>query len=580
MSNATLVTISGPGAGKRFPIDEECTLGRSFNSDVYIGDLVVSRRHARIVQRQDGRHLLEDLGSGNGTYVNEKIVASYLLQPNDLVRIGGSTFRYEIDPQNETADIMTVVHDALETSTAPGFRVDVRDSSAQLEQYAAQLERDFDTIPEGRAKKMLESMYAVADVIATELDLAKLLDKVLNHLFDVFPQAERGFVFLVNPATGQLVPEAVSQRKGPVQKGLLFSQTLVDQLIQGREALIRGSALPGTMNVRPASPRQMAHAAATSTTKPFSEPSEKDAPKLGAPLLSKGEALGTIHLEGAPGSEPFSQDDLALLSAIARQAAVAITNARAGQSLVQQKRLEDDLRLARQIQQSFLPQRFPDIQGLSFQTHYAPALQVGGDFYDIIGISPTRIGILIGDISGKGVSAALLMAKVTSDIRMLARLNLSPAQVLTNANRSLLESGQDSMFATVIYIVLDLEARVFRIANAGHQPPIVCSTRFSGLSELDSATAVALGVIPEMVYAEESYQLVPGDVVVLYTDGINEAMNATRKEYGIDRLRAEIARGPANVKLVVERIIHDVRRFIGGAAQSDDQTIVAFGLTT
>jgi sigma-B regulation protein RsbU (phosphoserine phosphatase) len=183
----------------------------------------------------------------------------------------------------------------------------------------------------------------------------------------------------------------------------------------------------------------------------------------------------------------------------------------------------------------------------------------------------------VGDISGKGVSAALLMAKLTTDIRILSRSQHSPAEVLTHANAALAEGGQDAIFATVGYLLLDLDARTLTVSNAGHQPPLVVSPRFSGLVELDDATCVALGVMPDMEYQEKVYELVAGDVVVLYTDGINEAMNKHHQEYSMERLRAAVSNGSPDPALVVQRVLADVHRFVGGAAQSDDQTVVAFG---
>lgn len=592
---AVLVAIRGPSAGKRYSLSHECVLGRSFNSDVYVGDLNVSRRHARILLVDEGAHDVEDLGSGNGTFVNDRQVTRYRLRPNDVIRIGGSSFRYEpdVEPSRWGPEVLTVVADAV---TSHSGELRLSPTGDQLGKVSQQSTLDSDV--EGRALKMLEAMYAVADAIGTELDLDKLLEKILAHLFDVFAQAERGFVLLVNAATGQLVPEAVKQRGNrAAASGLKFSQTLVDQLLERGHGMIRGNTIPPNQaQTRPARPPpppgvddgfitenstfSLDEAAPSGSTPDTPSATQLlPVPKIGAPLICRGQVLGTLHLEGSAAGRAFSQEDLALLSAIARQAAVGIANARAGQALLVQQRLEADLRLARKIQESFLPQKLPQVPGLQFEAHYVPALHVGGDFYDIIGLGPTRIGILVGDISGKGVSAALLMAKLTSDIRLLSRSFARPSDVLTEANRMLMESGQDAMFATVLYIVLDLERRTFTVANAGHQPPLVCSRRFSGISELDDCTAVALGVVPDTVYPQEVYQLVPGDVVLLYTDGINEAMNRHGQEYGMQRLRLAAANGAAEPAIVLQRVVADVRRFVGSAAQSDDQTLVAFGLT-
>lgn len=566
----TLVAIRGPSAGKHYPITGACVLGRSFNSDVYIGDLNVSRRHAQITPSADGQCVLEDLGSGNGTFVNDQLVTRQRLAPRDIVRIGGSAFRFEPDPQPRWgSDVMTVIADMVEPESGE-LRLDA-ETTVQLRAAAAREAQGLATLRQDRAVGMLKAMYAVADVIADELDLPRLLDKVLEHLFAVFPQADRAFVLLVNRQTGQLVPEAVRHRSGSPGAGVSFSQTIVDQVLRRGTGVIGGTPGSGGAAGRPAKP-------ASAEASDARQVAAHTAPKMGAPLICRGEALGTIHLEGRPDALPFTPEDLPLLSAIARQAALAIANARAGQSLLLQERLEADLQLARRIQEGFLPRQLPRVPGLEFETYYAAAQHVGGDFYDVIELRPSLIGILVGDVSGKGVSAALLMAKLTTAIRLHAQTNPQPSAVLDHANSILIAAEQDAMFATVLFVLLDLEARTFTVANAGHQPPIVCSHRFSGVSELDDATAVALGVVPEMHYPQEIYQLVPGDVVLLYTDGINEALNREGKDYGMGRLRYAITGGRAAPAEVVRRVVADVQRFVRGAPQSDDQTLVAFGL--
>lgn len=615
----SLVAIRGPGAGKRYVLGEECSLGRSFNSDIYIGDLNVSRRHARIVT-VNGSHMIEDLGSGNGTFVNDKLVERQALRTLDIVRIGGSAFRYEEDLPGSrwSQEVLTVIGDMVEPRTGD-FRLDPG-TTAQLER-AVQEQQNLGPVGQKRALKMLQAMYAVADVVANELDLPKLLEKVLDHVLEVFPQAERGFVLLANEQ-GQLTPEAVKRRTGGDTRGLKFSQTIVDQVMRRGQGVIRGATIPpeelptgpgaepsrllissvseggaGRRGARPArvppalgraTPEEDAQLLGEGATfrlealpAPDSAPplgGTPEVPKMGAPLMCRGVALGTLHIEGAPGSHSFSPEDLGLLSAIARQAAIAIANARATQALIRQERLENDLQMARRIQESFLPLALPRVPQLEFETHYLAAQHVGGDFYDIVQLRPSQFGILVGDVSGKGISAALLMAKLSTAIRIYAQSNPDPASVMNHANRTLLETEQDAMFATVMFILLDLETRTFTVANAGHQPPMVCSHRFKGVSELDDATAVALGVVHNMEYPQEIYQLVPGDVVLLYTDGINEALNRQGREYGMKRLRRVVASGTAEPTLVVKRVVSDVKRFVGGATQSDDQTLVAFGM--
>jgi phosphoserine phosphatase RsbU/P len=568
---ASLVVVTGPNPGKRYELGQSCVLGRSFNSDVYVGDLNVSRRHAQI-ETSDRGHVLEDLGSGNGTYVNDaRIAHPHRLQPGDIVRVGGSSFRFEDERSRQrwSEDVLTVIADAAIIEAEHKRPCDGDTEPVKPVPH---------TLTPARAEKALEAMVAVADAIATELDLGRLLDKILDCLFEVFPQAERGFVLLTNPATGELIPEATKQRSS-FSSGLQFSRTVFNQVMAGGTGVIRGGATP------PAQPREVARGPdgryITSENNLFAldEGRQQGEPKMGAPLICRGECLGTLQLEAEPGSRAFFfSEDLGLLAAIARQAAVAIANSRAGQSLLAQQRLQDDLRLARQIQRSFLPQHLPQIAHLQLATHYQPALHVGGDFYDILELGPERVAMMVGDISGKGVSAALLMAKLTTDIRILSRSRLGPGELLTQANVALAASGQDAIFATVVYVLLDLAAGTLTVANAGHQPPLVVSRRFEGLGELDDATGVALGVMPDMVYAEKVYELAAGDVILLYTDGINEAMNKHHQEYSMDRLRTAMSTGPVEPGAVVQRVLSDVHRFVGSAAQSDDQTLVAFGV--
>jgi phosphoserine phosphatase RsbU/P len=567
---ASLVAVEGPASGKQYSLEEECVLGRSFNSDIVIGDLNVSRRHARIHKGIDGAFMIEDLGSGNGTFVNDEQVSQHRLVPRDVIRIGGSSFRYEPDAKSKwRPEVMTVladVSDYVDHDTGR-FKVSPKVDKSLVQEDA----RSIAAVPADRAPKMLQAMYAVADAIGSELELSRLMDKILSYLFEVFSQADRGIVLLVHPESGELVPEAVKQRSGRSGEGFSLSMTMVQQVLERGTGMIKGNTDPG---VSPLSPY------VTSETDKYAlEDGAAPVPRMATPLICGKQVLGTLSLEGVSAGAPFSREDLDLLSAIARQAAVAIANARAGQELLKQHRLDNDLRLARQIQESFLPQHLPQIAGIEFQAHYKPALHVGGDFYDIIRIDKSKIGLIVGDISGKGVSAALMMAKLTTDIRLLSRTYSEPADVLTHANRSLLEAGQDAMFATVIYLLLDLKQGTFTVSNAGHQPPMVASRRAEGVTELDDATAVALGVVPELVYPQQAYKLIAGDVVLLYTDGLNEATNRQRQEYGMNRLRHVVTGCPPAPSQLVQRLVADVQRFVGGAAQSDDLTLLAFGVT-
>jgi serine phosphatase RsbU (regulator of sigma subunit) len=573
---ASLVAISGAGSGKRYGLEKECVFGRSFNCDVVVGELAVSRRHARVRRQPGNQYLIEDLGSGNGTFVNDERVTQRLLQPRDVIRIGGTQFRFEGSPPTAgglAADVQTMMANMvqLEGITVPQSEHTIDASvTGPMRPGAGGLSAvgtDFLKLSEAKASAVLRAMIAVSDVVASEVSIERLLEKILDHLLAIFPQSASAYVLLKNEKTGELIPEAIKRRETTRAAALGVSQTMIHDLMDSHRGIIRPSS--SSDSLPPPHAHQHSQLPAAGVTA-----------KMGAPLICRNHSLGTILVEARDGQESFSEGELLVLTAVARQAALAITNARAGQALMDQKRLDDDLALARKIQRSFLPTRLPNIPGLDLQAHYVPAQKVGGDFYDIIQLDRNRVAIHAGDISGKGIGAALVAAKVASDIRLFCSAHLEPRVVLSKANNALLESGQDIVFATVALAVVDLADQTLTLANAGHQPPIVATSRHGGISELNDPSSVALGVMPDVEYDQRAYSLMAGDIVLMYTDGINEAMNRQRIEYGMENLLRAIGNGPAEASLIVERVVNDVRRFVGGAQQSDDQTLVAFGLPT
>jgi sigma-B regulation protein RsbU (phosphoserine phosphatase) len=228
------------------------------------------------------------------------------------------------------------------------------------------------------------------------------------------------------------------------------------------------------------------------------------------------------------------------------------------------------------VQESFLPQRAPDVQSYRFSAHYTPALDVGGDFYDFINLDRDRTGIVIGDVSGKGVSAALYMAKLGSDMRTLAFTEEGPAQALAKLNDLLVERSRRGMFATLLYLELDARDGRITISSAGHLPPII--RRADGeVSRLTTEGGSPLGILKGMAFGEDVRRIGRGDTVILYTDGIVEAMNFREELYGYERLAALVGKTASDPLTMKTAIIEDVNRFTGLSPQHDDMTLVCFG---
>lgn len=539
-----LTVIKGPMRSRTFDLEEDGLLGRSPSCQIYIGDLTVSRHHARL-RRTDQGFLVEDLGSGNGTFVNSVRITQRVLRDGDELTIGDCVFRFIADEKQDErwVSMVTVVasNEAGLIAIDSEPKIKLFDTTPDVDE--ADLKTDL-----VRAHRMLQTLYEVSDATSSVLEPTDLFNRILDLLFKFFPDAERGFIMQLDERN-QLIPGAIRRRKAEGHtKGLVVSHTVVDQVMHGGKSVLCGigeETIPGA-----------------------------GVSKMCAPLTAQGETLGILHIEGKRGGTPFSQEDLDLLTGIARQAGIAMLNASMHQRVMKQQRLEQDLRFAKQVQQSFLPPEPPEVPGFSFSRRYNPMFDVGGDFYDFITLPDGKIGVLIGDVSGKGVSAALLMARLTSDMRYYAITEVEPRRVLDQTNRSLIDRIQDNMFATVLYLVLEPASGKIVIGNAGHLPPFVRLAEGNAVLELDEGTNLALGVLPDPLFEQVTVDLAPGDSFVLYTDGLVEAKNGLGEEYGFERLHAAVAHAPEEGML--DHILRDLIHFTGTTSQYDDLTMVAF----
>ncbi|MBK8013476.1 MAG: SpoIIE family protein phosphatase [Deltaproteobacteria bacterium] len=545
--------VEGPNAGALYELKDVCVLGRALDCQVHIRDLTVSRRHARIM-RVEGRYFVEDLGSGNGTFVNDRAITRAYLRNNDTIRVCSAQFLFE--EREKEADSVTMVGS---TTTEPRIvkTVDANQPGIFDPQYLTAVTSPKDL---ARMASRLKTVYAVSEAISSILDLDALLPEILNNLFEVFPRSERAFIMLLDDTGQKLVPRAVKRKQALDREEFSVSRTILHEVMTERRAVLSHDAME---DQRFKSGRSIANFGIRAM--------------MAAPLLWRGEALGTVYID-SKGIAAFSQADLELLSGICGQAAAAVGSARLHAELLKRQQLEQDLQLAERIQQSFLPRRIPRLPGYTFAARYDPAYEVGGDFYDFVRLPDDRLGIVVGDVSGKGVSAALYMARLTRDLRYFALAEPDPARVLRWMNRAVIEGGQDDIFVTLIYVVLDAGGRRLQIANAGHMPPLVKRRASTETISLDRQSGLPLGVLPDPEYVSESFELQPGDTVVLYTDGLVEAMSPEQEMYGMERLERAVLEAPWNASQVLDAAVRSCQAHVSEAAQFDDTTIVCIGL--
>ncbi|MBI3739783.1 MAG: SpoIIE family protein phosphatase, partial [Chloroflexi bacterium] len=293
-----------------------------------------------------------------------------------------------------------------------------------------------------------------------------------------------------------------------------------------------------------------------------------------APLISRGQVVGAMLVDEGARQKKFSPHETEVLMGIATQAAVAIESARLGAAAKETQRLEYELQLAHQIQKTFLPDACPTIAGYDIRAHWQSAREVSGDFYDFVSLSGGRLGITIADVSDKGMAAAMFMALSRTILRTMAIGKPTPRETIERANDVILADARSEMFVTVFYAVLDAEKNKMTYVNAGHNPPLYYRAAKKELKTLPGH-GIALGVQPNVAMSEKSILLDAGDIVLFYTDGVTDAINAREEEFGDARLAKLIAlNADASAEELMQRIARAVHEFAGDGAQFDDVTMV------
>jgi len=407
----------------------------------------------------------------------------------------------------------------------------------------------------------LSTLIETSIIINSLLDLEELVGLVMEKAQSVM-KAEASSVLLVNEETNMLECEVALGEVGKEVRKL--------QLRMG-EGIAGWVAEHGEPQIIPD----------TTVDKRFSTKIDRSTgfntrSILAAPLTVKNRVIGVAEVINRVDGEAFDEEDLALFSTFCRQVAMAIENARMHKVKLEKQKLEEQLESARIIQQSFMPQEFPHSPGLGFAiaARSVPAISVGGDFFDFTEFEQRSIGIAVGDVTGKGVPAALYMARLVSDLRLYAQTHRSPADLVAALNQVLVDRSRRGMFVTFQYGILDVATGVFTYSNAGHLPFIRISALTQRVDFLEDAKSIPLGIRADMPFTEESIELNSGDCVVSITDGIIEAMDAQGQAYSFERVVDVLSRPAESAEALVASLLEDVRLFSEGTQQHDDLTVL------
>jgi phosphoserine phosphatase RsbU/P len=291
--------------------------------------------------------------------------------------------------------------------------------------------------------------------------------------------------------------------------------------------------------------------------------------------------LGFISLGPKKSEEPYTGSDVRLLKSVAAQAGLALENANLmreiADEVAQRERLNREVEIAREVQERLFPQTLPAIAGLDYAGHCRPALGVGGDYYDFLALPQGHLGVAIGDVSGKGIAAALMMASLQASLRGEAtRAPENLAAAVSNINRLVYEASAENRYATFFYGQYDPATRAFDYVNAGHNPPMLfhCANGKWSVTRLDIGGTV-VGLMKSFAYQQGSVALSRGDILVAYTDGISEAMNQSDEEWGEDRMMKTIEScNSLPAREILQHVFTSADAFVAGAEQHDDMTLV------
>jgi sigma-B regulation protein RsbU (phosphoserine phosphatase) len=539
---ASLLTIKGPNPGQRFALrGDSLLIGRQEDAAIYLDSLAVSRQHARILCH-GGEYFIEDIGSSNGTFVNgRRISAPTPLGERDALQIGPYILHLKADPPPPPSS--PPLPDQI-------IRAQV---SATTSNHTL-----FSQNPAYKLQVVLE----IAQHLRRTLEMEALLGRLLEHLLRLFPQADRGMVLLREGERLQVRAQH-SRHESEAHGDYPYSRTIVRRALEEGVGLL-SEDVSGDPNL------VLSATMISLNLRSF----------LCVPLLGwEDRRLGVIQLDCLRAGHVFRAEDLELLTAVAIQVSTALENAELHAERLREERLHQELRLARDIQQSFLPADFEVYKDgdpeLFARVH--PAREVSGDLYDFFPLPDGRLAFFLGDVSGKGMPAALFMIAVRTLIRHLAPSTSSPAELLRRLNTALVADNPTALFVTLSHGIYDRRDGSMLLSSGGHPPPLL-RRRDGSVAAVSLDSGVLLGSsVVDLRVSDTPLSLQPGETLILYTDGFTEAFTPDRKDmFGVERLCAVLGgpRTELSLEACADEASAAVQRFSGQSELQDDQTLL------
>jgi serine phosphatase RsbU (regulator of sigma subunit) len=529
--------------------EENYTLGRSHSCQIVLESDAVSRRHARIARRANDLYELEDLGSRNKTYLNGTLVtAPTELCDNDIIRICNHHIIFLSDSTTDSSKFQVTLRGGKDDST----RIKLL-HEAQAD--GSDLGLDEQARPREKLEALLEINRAFASVCRSET----LLARVLDCLFRIFPQSDRCYILMRSEHTGDPVVKAGRNRHGPPDTTPRLSQTILHHVFDQGQALLAEDAMhdphlgqQGSIMIN------QIHSI------------------MCVPLPGEGAVPGgAIWLHTEDTARQFGEGALDLLVSVASMVSLGLRRARLHDQLLEHDRRMGESEAGRNIQQTFLPLDWPSVPGWRFYANCRTASSVGGDYFGFIQLPAERIAIALGDVSGNGMAAALLMARLSSELRFAVINSVGAAAAVRSLNHILRAAWPDDRFVTLLYAELNRATGMLDLVNAGHLPPLIRSASGSVKYVDEGCSGPPLNAA-DHPFQTLTVQLLPGETMLFHTDGLIDARNPRHERFGPERLRQTFAAASADPGQAGDAIMQAVSQFLEGGPQLDDMALVCF----
>jgi serine phosphatase RsbU (regulator of sigma subunit)/pSer/pThr/pTyr-binding forkhead associated (FHA) protein len=556
---AELIVKYPDRAAEHFPINRlRVTIGRSARNDLCIPDPFASRVHAEVRSEGD-EYFLQDLGSANGTLYNGTVLENPVtLTRGGRIQIGETEIIFNDSPfpLSSGATMITDNSASIPEATIALSSAD-RTTSGLFEAIEGARTQSDDATAQHPAKQsdLLALISKVGVTLLASTTLHQTLEDIVSLVFEAVP-ADRCMVMMRDHKNTELKVAVARLRDRVGEVGeIRISRSVIDEVVANGKSVLTSDAQ--------ADPRFAGGTVMLQGVRSV----------LAVPLGVGANVFGIIYADSPLADSRFTGDHLKLLTTLASVAAIRVENARLTEEQIERERLEREQQVASEIQQRFLPSKAPQVTGYELQGISFPCYEIGGDYYDFIEREDGRLIVALGDVSGKGTAAALLMSSLHAAVHAQADANDSIVKTISAVNRYLVESIPPNRFVTLFYAELDPKTGTLAFLNAGHNPPLIVHT--GGTMEQLASGGLPLGILADADFREGRTKLYPGDVLVIYSDGVSEAVNPNGEEFGATRLYEVVARNlDTSASGIRDRIESALTKFCQGTPAADDITLV------